>query len=98
MQFIWDPNKERANRRDHGIGFETAMRAFADPHHWTELDRIEDGDERWHIVGLVDAMTLLLVVFTTWDEDDGEEVVRIISARNATPHERRNYENDKTVH
>lgn len=74
------------------------MRAFADPHAWSELDRIEGGEERWQIAGLIGATMLILVAYTTWDEDDGAEIVRIISARHATSHERRKYENEKGYH
>lgn len=42
QRFEWDPAKADANRRKHGISFETAVRAFADPFALFEPDRIED--------------------------------------------------------
>ena len=98
LQLVWDPNKDRINRRQHGISFETATHAFADPQARIELNRIEGGEERWQIVASITATVLVLVVYTSWEADNGEEIVRIISARKASTHERRKYENDKNVH
>jgi len=54
------------------------------------------GEERWQTLGLVGGMVILLVAHTFYEEN-GEEIVRIISARKATPGERRIYvENQKT--
>ena len=50
-----------------------------------------DGEERWHTLGLVGGMIVLLVVHT-YSEQGGEESIRIISARKATSHERNMYE------
>jgi uncharacterized DUF497 family protein len=52
-------------------------------------DRWQDREERWHAIGQVGAATLL-VVHAYIDGDD--MVIRIISARRTTPHERRAYE------
>lgn len=55
-------------------------------------DRIEDGEERWQTIGVVHGVTVLLVALTITEQDDaGEtvEVIRIISARRATPSERK---------
>jgi uncharacterized protein len=58
--------------------------------HVTTLDRILDGQVRWKTVGEVNGVYLLIVVHTL--EEEGEEVVRIISAREAPSHERRENE------
>jgi uncharacterized protein len=50
----------------------------------------EDGEERWHAIGMVDAV-LLLVVHVYRSTNDEEEIVRIISARKASKHEGRGY-------
>lgn len=93
-RFEWDEDKNRLNQRKHGIGFETALRVFADPLCVTEQDRIEGSEMRWRTWGLV-GETLLLLVAHTIGEDGGDdwcnEVIRIISARKATPRERRRY-------
>ena len=43
MRFEWDPAKAAANRRKHGVSFETAARVFADPYALFEQDRTVDG-------------------------------------------------------
>jgi uncharacterized DUF497 family protein len=51
MRFEWDPNKSRANRRKHGVSFETASLVFDDPNHLSVQDRFEEGEERWQTLG-----------------------------------------------
>ena len=92
MHWRWDPNKAAANRVKHGLSFEIAVLVFDDPFHASKPDLHPDGD-RWHTIGLVGAV--LLLVIHTWPEaasEDGELVGRIISARKATAHERKAYE------
>jgi uncharacterized DUF497 family protein len=91
LEFTWDPNKAEANFAKHGVRFATAMRAFKDPCAHTELDRVIEGEERWQTIGSVDGKVVLLVVHTNWEED-GTEIVRIISARRAERDERQKYE------
>jgi uncharacterized protein len=64
---------------------------FNDPLAISQLDRVIEGEERWHTLGLIGGIVILLVVHTYY-ERKGEEVIRIISARKATPHERKMYE------
>jgi uncharacterized protein len=90
--FQWDENKARSNLRKHGISFERAVRVFGDPFRSTEQDRHEDGEERWKTTGQIENLNIVVVAYTTWDNDQGTEVIRIISARKAEPHERRRYE------
>ena len=90
MRWIWSDKKNRTNKIDHGVSFETAQLVFDDPFALTQHDPHPDGD-RWQTVGRIGAATVFVV--HTWpDEIDGEEVGRIISARKATSHERRAYE------
>lgn len=91
MEFEWDYAKEVANRRKHGFSFRQASMIFDDPHMVLLEDRVENGELRWHAIGTIGDMTLLLVVHR-WFEDDGADIVRIISARRATKIERRRYE------
>ena len=88
--FTWDPAKAKANIRNHGISFETAKLAFNDPYLVQDLDRIVNGEMRWHTTGMVDGSLLLLVVHTT-REKNGYEHIRIISARRAEKEEAANY-------
>lgn len=98
IRFAWDETKNRSNQRKHdGIAFEVAAQVFRDPLRLTRQDRIEDGEERWQTLGVVHGVTVLLVAHTiTEDDDEGEpvEVIRIISARRATPRERKRYEQE----
>lgn len=91
-RFEWDRVKAESNLKKHRVSFETATRVFADPFAMIEQDRIEGGEYRWQTSGIVDACLLLLVAHTIWDDEDGTEVIRIISARRAEPKERKRYE------
>ena len=89
-RFEWDANKNERNKKKHGIDFETAQLVFDDPFCITFVDRVWGGEERWHAIGAIEDI-LILVVVHTYEEEHGEEQIRIISARRATPHERRLY-------
>jgi uncharacterized DUF497 family protein len=88
--WTWDPAKDRANRRKHRLSFEAARRVFDDPLHLSRPDA-SAGEERWRTMGLIEGVAV--VVIHTWDEDgQGNASGRIISARKATRHEKRAYE------
>jgi hypothetical protein len=91
MSWTWDPDKAAANRVKHGLSFETAVLVFDDPLHASKPDPHPNCD-RWHTIGLVGPVLILVV--HTWPEQPqgGEPAGRIISARKATAHERRAYE------
>lgn len=92
MRWTWNAKKNRANRRAHGLSFETAQLVFDDPLAASRPDPSSE-EERWQTVGM--AGTTVLFVVHTWPEPEkeyGEEIGRIISARKATAHERRTYE------
>jgi uncharacterized protein len=91
MRYVWDEGKSRRNLAKHRVSFETATLVFEDPHSISRLDVIVDGEERWQTLGLAGGILVLLVAHTDYEED-GELVIRIISARRATPRERRMYE------
>jgi uncharacterized DUF497 family protein len=91
MRFEWDERKNRQNRRKHAISFELAQEVFADPFCLTISDCVIEGEERCWTIGRVAVLTILVVVHTIGNEH-GEEVIRILSARKATPRERRFYE------
>lgn len=93
MQFTWDERKNRANRRKHGISFETAALVFDDPYHLSTQDREVEGESRWQTIGMAQGKQILLVVHTLSESvhEVDEEVIRIISARKATPRERSIY-------
>ena len=93
MIFEWDERKNLRNRAKHGVSFEAAALVFEDPRAVGVLDQDEEGEERWKTVGMPAGVVLLLVVHTH-REEGGEEYIRIISARKATPRERKIYEED----
>jgi uncharacterized DUF497 family protein len=92
MRFVWDSEKEAANRDRHGIDFATAAKAFADPNAITDYDagHSRAGEDRWTTIGMVG--DLLLIVRVTWTDEDDGDVIRIISARLAGPKDRAMYQ------
>ena len=91
MRFVWDEDKNRRNLAKHKVSFETAKLVFDDPGAISRLDRIENGEERWQTLGLAGGIVVLLVAHT-WHDQDGEEIIRIVSARKATARERAIYD------
>ena len=58
MEWTWSEEKNRTNRRDHGLSFETARFVFDDPLAMSLPDPHPDGD-RWQTVGLVGTVALV---------------------------------------
>lgn len=94
MRFEWDEGKNRYNLIKHKVSFETAIAVFDDPFALSIQDRIVDGEERWQTSGLIEGVVLLIVAHT-WKDEDGDEVIRLISARKATRSERQAYEENR---
>lgn len=97
IRFEWDEAKNLSNQRKHGVSFEEASQAFHDPFYVSVQDRIEGGEQRWQTFGFVGGLLLLMVGNTVREEHDESmpiDVIRIISARRATPKERRRYEEE----
>jgi uncharacterized DUF497 family protein len=92
LTFEWDGRKAVTNLARHGVSFDEAITAFADP-----LGRLEDDDRhsvsepRLVLLGTSSADRLLAVMFT----ERGPERIRVISARSATRSERRQYEESR---
>ena len=81
----WDDNKNRINIRKHGVSFETAALVFADEERIEYYDKLHSLDEdRYVVLGCVQG--ILYVVYTMRGE-----AARLISARMATPTERKIY-------
>lgn len=91
LRFEWDPRKAAGNLAKHGVSFEEAATVFGDL-----LGRIVDdprhstGEQRYVLLGRSEEQRLLAVMFT-----ERKEAIRLISARRATRHERREYEEGK---
>ena len=95
MRFDWNDQKERRNWLKHKVRFDVALRVFDDAWAVSFLDRIVKGEPRWQTIGMVPRTTggsVLLLVPHTAMEVEGEEVIRIISARKANERERGVYE------
>lgn len=90
VRFEWDETKARSNARKHGVRFEDAMLVFVDPYALAEQDRLEGGELRWQTLGLAGGVVLLLVAHTVRNEQGGE-IIRIISARKAVRKECNRY-------
>jgi uncharacterized DUF497 family protein len=88
--FEWDPRKNQANIRKHGISFETASLVFYDPSIVYRSDVQHSGIEQRDIA-IGKAGNGILFVVDTIRGDEQQEVIRIISARPATKSERREY-------
>jgi len=88
LQFEWDSKKAQLNKRKHGITFEEASTIFGDPLSITIHDPAHSiGEDRFITIGTSANGRLIVVVHTERDD-----IIRIISARNATRNEKRQYE------
>jgi len=87
MRFTWDPRKAASNLRKHSVTFEEAATVFDDEHALVQPDLTYE--DRLLILGTSARARVLFVVYA---EKEADDVVRIISARKATPHERKAYE------
>jgi uncharacterized protein len=86
----WDPRKSDTNRRKHGLTFEEAAQVFRDPFRRLEIEGDEHGEIRWRTIGEIRGK--LYTISHTVREEGEEEVYRIITARKATPRERKAFE------
>lgn len=87
MDYEWDPDKAKLNLKKHGVAFADAVAVLEDDRAMTIRDYAREAEERWVTLGM-DGLGRVLVVVYTWR---GERL-RMITARRATPAERRQYE------
>ena len=88
MRFEWDGDKAAKNRTKHNVSFEEAVTVFYDPLAATFEDPDHSqGERRLITVGYSSQGHLLVVCHT-----ERRGVVRLISARRATRHERKRHE------
>jgi len=88
LTFEWDANKAGLNLAKHSVGFEEAATVFSDPVSITIPDPVHSQIEvRFVILGRSHHGRLLVVVHTERGDN-----IRIISARLASRHERKQYE------
>lgn len=91
MEFAWNRDKELSNIAKHGIDFAEAATVFGDPLELTIPDPDHSiGEFRFLSIARSFQNRLLVVAYT-----EREDRIRIISARKATPRERRQYESGR---
>jgi uncharacterized DUF497 family protein len=87
VTYEWDPRKAQTNRRKHGVSFEEAASVFQDARAFTFDDPDHSEDEPREIT--IGVSTKGRVLFLSHCDRDGR--IRIVSARRATPNERKQY-------
>jgi uncharacterized protein len=85
----WDERKNRENQKRHGISFEQAALVFEDPDCYMFENDFVRGEQRWCTVGMIG--TDFVAVFHLYAQEGDQEFARLISARQADPHEIRRY-------
>ena len=86
MEFEWDKSKNRQNKQKHGISFKEAQEIFNGIVFTAIDDRFDYGEIREISIGVIGGVVIITVAHT---ERQGK--IRLISARKATPKERRQY-------
>lgn len=93
MKFVWDENKAEINLAEHRVSFEEATRVFDDNWAIESFDAAHSGfnEQRFTTVGLV-GNRLLRVTYASGIDENPDEIVRIISAREAKGQDKERYE------
>ncbi len=86
MNFEWDENKNRQNQQKHGISFEEAQEIFNGIVFTAIDDRFDYDEIRETSIGAIRGVVIATVTHT-----ERQNKIRLISARKATPKERRQY-------
>jgi hypothetical protein len=93
IHFRWDPSKNEANKKKHGVGFEEAQTAFFDESAMEFFDSDHSGaEDRFLLLGQSFSLRILMVCHCYREQDS---VIRIISARKATAKEQNVYRRNK---
>ena len=90
--FSWDAGKALSNLKKHGVSFEEAATVFADPDalDWDDPEH-SDAEIRSKRLGTSVTGRVLIVIYTPRKVNNAKEIIRIISARQATRKERQTY-------
>jgi len=92
IRFEWDENKATSNLRKHGVSFEEAQSVFYDEF---ALQFFNDGsteEDRFILLGISNQSRVLVVIHC--ERGTQADLIRIISARKATKHERSFYQGE----
>lgn len=88
MKFEWDPQKEKTNKKKHGVSFDDAKDAMMCELVVVVKEDSDSGEERYVYMGMCKKLNVLVVVVAYPDD----QITRIISARKANKRERKFYE------
>lgn len=92
MKVEWDENKNYLNKQKHNLSFELAQHVFDDPHLISQPDHHRNyAEERWVNLGSIANLLIIVVIHTYRSNHNGEEIIRIISARKARKKEQEKY-------
>jgi len=95
VRFEWDADKAASNLAKHGVSFDEASTVFGDRLATTVSDADRSANEERSLTTGRSTQGKILIIWHADRRENGEEVVRIIGARRATPWERRTYESGK---
>jgi uncharacterized protein len=88
VKFSWDENKARSNLQRHGVSFEEAKTCFEDADGCYFRNENESYEDRLVLIAMSEKQRLLFVVHA----EVGREEIRIVSARKASPTQKRIYD------
>lgn len=88
MRFVWDPGKAKSNAIKHGVTFEEAITCFDDPAGGYFRNDAPSYEDRLILIAMSKQSRVLFVIHA----EVGRDAIRIISARKASPAQRRMYE------
>ncbi|MBI3202311.1 MAG: BrnT family toxin [Myxococcales bacterium] len=88
MRFDWDPNKAAENERKHDVSFDEAKTCFDDPSGCYLRNDAPSYEDRLILIAFSSRSRLLFVVHAEVERD----AIRIVSARKASPAQRRIYD------
>ena len=93
MLFTWDDEKEQINIRKHGIDFTSAASVFLDDYAAYDFNTVDTntGEERLSVTGWLAGKVMFVVYVERITANDEDDIIRIISAREATRKEKMRY-------
>lgn len=91
LKFEWDRRKAATNASKHGVTFDEAVTCFDDPRACYLRNETPSYEDRLILIALSTKRRLLFVVHA----EVGRDAIRIISARKASPAQRRIYDEEE---
>jgi uncharacterized DUF497 family protein len=88
VKCTWDARKAQSNLRKHGVSFDEAATCFDDPNGCYFRNDAPAYEDRLILIAVPKKSRLLFVVHA----EVGRDAIRIVSARKASPAQRRIYD------